>query len=138
MNVAVVGSRKFKDENFLRGKLNELYRLIGKFTVVTGGAEGADSMAIRWANSHQAGMPVPEVFPAEWDDLSHPDALIKMNRSGREYDARAGFRRNQYIVDAADLVVAFINKDDLTPGTADTVKRAEDANKSVLVLWSER
>jgi hypothetical protein len=72
--------------------------------VVSGGATGADSEGERWAEQH--GIPVKR-FPAQWQDLSHPDAIIRTRGDGTKYDARAGFRRNAQMAQYADAVVLF-------------------------------
>jgi hypothetical protein len=131
MNVAVVGSRTFRDYRFLCEKLDALRFLWGNFTIVSGGAQGADSLAVRWAK--ERGMPEPIVIPAAWDDLSHPDAVIKTRRDGKRYDARAGFRRNQQIIDHCDVVVAFW--DGRSPGTRDTLRKATFSGKLAKIYW---
>jgi hypothetical protein len=47
--------------------------------------------------------------PADWHDLSHPDAIIEVGRDGRQYDKRAGMRRNakMHMDHAPSLVIAF-------------------------------
>lgn len=130
--VAVVGSRTFKDIKYLERILEEITAFIGEFVVVSGGAEGADTLAVQWSEARGG---YPTVYPAAWGDLSHPDAVIKTNKHGKQYDALAGYRRNQQIVDDCDLVVAFW--DGKSPGTADTIARAEKAGVPVHVFWNE-
>jgi len=131
--VGVVGSRRFKDYPFLSKTLNTLREWVfGDFIVVSGGASGADTMAWRWAVD-EMGIP-PITYPAYWDDLSHPDAVIKRRKDGTLYDALAGFRRNQEIVSAADrVIVAFW--DGWSPGTKNTVELAVTAGLAVYVFW---
>ena len=130
-NVGVVGSRTFKDYAFLCDQLDMFWLFLGAFTVVSGGATGADTMAVRWANAHK--LPIPIVFPADFYKLGHPEAVIKMDRRNRPYDAAAGFRRNQEIIDASDMLIAFWNEK--SPGTKDSIERAKQAGKPVYVLW---
>jgi hypothetical protein len=54
--------------------------------------ESPDMLGERWAKEN--GITIKE-FPAIWDDLSHPDAVIRTNKKGKQYDAKAGFRRNE-------------------------------------------
>ena len=86
-------------------------------TIVSGGAPGVDSVAAREAR--ECGLPVEE-FPAEWN--RQPDG---------SYDRTAGFRRNQLIVDASDIIVAFW--DGVSSGTRDTIVRAQKAGKPVII-----
>ena len=73
-------------------------------TLVSGGARGVDKMAERAAS--EFGVPI-EVYPANW----------------KRHGKRAGFLRNQTIVDRADELLAFFGKA-RTPGTSDTIRRA--------------
>lgn len=47
MNVAVVGSRGFADYDLLAARMDEFLARWGSFTVLTGGAQGADTLAER-------------------------------------------------------------------------------------------
>lgn len=88
MNVAVIGSRSFRDYAKLCADLDRCRAHWGDFTVISGGAVGADSQAACWAK--ERGLPLV-VFPADWV----------------AYGKRAGFMRNHDIIAAADYVVAF-------------------------------
>lgn len=108
--VAIVGSRKFPQlkavEAFVDG-------LPAGTVVISGGAIGVDLTAEVAAKTR--GLDVVS-FPADW------------KRHGR----RAGFIRNQLIVDAADIIVAFW--DGKSKGTSHTVSLAKKAKKPVLVV----
>lgn len=136
MKIAVVGSRDFKDKEFVYDVLDLVLFHYGEFTVVTGLASGADTFGLHWANDRD--VPFPEAYPADWGDLSHPDAVIKTRRNGHQYDAMAGMRRNQQIVDASDFVFAFMNPDNPTPGTSDTIERARRKGIQVFVLYPDK
>jgi hypothetical protein len=123
------------DETFVWSVLDAWLQKLGRFTVVSGLALGPDTTAIKWAN--ERGLPVPMVFPAYWDDLSHADAIIKTRRNGTEYDARAGFRRNQQVIDVAQLLIAFMDKHNPTPGATDVIKRAREKGIKVYVHWPD-
>ena len=133
MNIGVVGSRTFQDEVFLDTVLDNLLLFLGAFHVVTGGAEGADLLAIKWANKRD--VPIPIVYPADWHDLDQPDALLKQDRQGQPYDARAGFRRNQQIVDNCTMVIAFMDVYKPTAGTSDTLNRAKKKHLPIYLYW---
>jgi hypothetical protein len=79
--------------------------------IIQGGATGADWLAKYWAGSE--GIKMVE-YKAEWE----------------KYGKSAGARRNQVMLDVSDpeLVVAFPGG----PGTADMVRRAEQAGIKVL------
>lgn len=90
--------------------------------IISGGATGADTVVIDWAVVNW--LPFKE-YKADWDDLSHPDAIIRTRRDGSKYDARAGLRRNQKMLDEGkpDMILAFPGG----TGTADMVRRAHKA-----------
>lgn len=134
IRIAVVGSRKFTNQGYMDKVLDEYLELLGPFVVITGGATGADTCAIRWANDRLPFPPV--VYPAHWNNLTAADAVIKVRR-GKRYDARAGFRRNQLIVDDSDMVLAFFPSKKWSPGTSDTIDKAKQAGKPVEVYDEE-
>jgi hypothetical protein len=103
MVVAIVGSRKWPFPEVITNLLHELCRTHPGFRVVTGGARGADRIAEQWCR--EWGIPV-KVYHADWE-LWGDDA---------------GFVRNQYIVDDADVLYAFqLNR---SSGTQDSVNKA--------------
>lgn len=119
MKVLVCGGREFSDKDGLYRVL-DLWHSREPFTlVIHGAASGADSLAQKWAWERD----IPhDPHPALWDDLRHKDAIIKTNRRGQKYDARAGFRRNEEMARLKpDLVLAFPGGE----GTADMVRRAK-------------
>jgi len=112
MNIAIVGSRTFKDYDLL---INTMRRFQGEIdTIVSGGATGADSLGKRFADYwHIATM----IFKPDWD----------------KYGKSAGFRRNQHIVDYSDMVVAFW--DGKSKGTKDTIEKARVAKKPTFIVY---
>lgn len=103
----------------------------GPFVLIHGGAKGADTVAGTWASARD-GFPTPLVFAADWDDLTKPDAVVKRTKKGKLYDALAGHRRNQKMIDEGrpDLVVAFPGG----TGTADMVSRARVAGINIMEI----
>jgi hypothetical protein len=85
------------------------------FTVITGGAKGADSFAAEWAEK-QAGVDLL-VYRAKWE----------------EHGKAAGPIRNQRMLEEGkpDCVVAFSDLP-VTTGTADMIRRAKRAD---IVCW---
>lgn len=110
MNIAVIGSRDFPQLDsvaaYVRG-------LPSGTVVISGGARGVDRVAASAARS--AGHAVREFRP-DWD------------RHGKS----AGFKRNAQIVEAADRLVAFW--DGKSRGTADTIKKARQADLHITVI----
>jgi len=83
-------------------------------SVVTGSASGVDAAATRAAR--EKGIPV-RVMPASFEELA---------------DAGKAAARNQRLVDACDVLVAFW--DGSSTGTRATVERALDSGKEVHVF----
>ena len=129
MKVAVIGSRDFTNYALLTEKLDKLHQMQQITTIVSGGAKGADSYGEFWAKMQ--GM-TPLIFEAKWEDLSHPDANIKRNRWGKQYDASAGFRRNKTIIENCDIVFAFW--DGSSPGTEDSLNYAKSLKKPIKIF----
>ena len=124
-NVAIVGSRSFNDFEMLVTEMDKVLKdQCKRIKIISGGADGADTLAERYAKLKGYEL---EVHEAEWKDLSHPDARIKVGKYG-QYDANAGFRRNTTIVERADVVCAFHNG---SPGTRNTLYKVKKAGKKL-------
>jgi len=123
MRIAIVGSRP--ESMHFNGKDKSLvFKLVmdkimasliyhtGNPCLVSGGAAGVDSLAEGMAK----GFGIPNIiFHPEWT----------------KYGKSAGFKRNQKIVDAADIIIAFHFND--SAGTADTIRRAKESGKQLTV-----
>lgn len=101
--------------------------------IVSGKAAGADTFGEWWAIKNK--IPIKE-FPAKWADISHVDAIIKHDRFGRKYDARAGIRRNHEMGDYADALVACW--DGVSRGTKDMIDYATKKGLKVFVWKVEK
>lgn len=109
--VAVVGSRAFKDYNFLKKKLDTVKDRISM--LVSGGAEGADSLADRWAKDNGKSI---LIHYSDW----------------KQWGKRAGMIRNKKIVRDADIVVAFW--DGSSVGTQSSIKLAKELKKQLIIV----
>lgn len=127
MKVAIIGSRSFQNYELLKSKILP-YR--GSITeIVSGGASGADTLGENYAKENN----IPrKIFPAEWDNFNEP-CKIRVNRNGKEYNALAGFNRNQTIIENSDFVVVFW--DGKSPGTRDSMSRAHKMRKDILIIY---
>jgi hypothetical protein len=111
VRVGIVGSRHFADP----ARVTDYVRALPRgASVVTGSASGVDAAATRAAR--EKGIPV-QVMPASFEELA---------------DAGKAAARNQRLVDACDVLVAFW--DGSSRGTRATVDRALDAGKEVHVF----
>jgi len=95
MKIAVVGSREFKNKNFIYKIIDNYFDrqlLYGDISdteiLISGGARGVDSIAEEYWKMN-GGKTI--IFKPEWD----------------KYGKRAGFLRNQLIVNEAERLIAF-------------------------------
>ncbi len=109
MILAVVGSRSFLDY----AKLSEVVSGYNPTKIVSGGAQGADRLAERYAKEHNIPM-----------EVIYPDWL----GAGKS----AGVLRNMQIVDAAEFVLVFWNG--MSKGSEFTVDYATKIKKSLRVV----
>ena len=115
MKLAIVGSRTFSNYGLLAETIfNKLCPLDFITKIVSGGAKGADSLGVDFAENNNIST---LTFPAEWN----------------KYGKRAGYLRNQTIVDNCDMVLAFW--DGQSRGTADTINKAKIAKKPTFIIF---
>lgn len=123
MSVVIIsGSRSINDYGLLHNAIIKSGFVITE--IVEGECpRGVDQLAKRYGKEH--GIPVIP-FPADWNDLSYPDAVIKKNKSGKLYDAKAGFRRNEEMAKYASGYAGqcLMLWDGISPGTASMEKLA--------------
>lgn len=114
MRVAIVGSRHFSDPDRVAEYVNGLPP---RASIITGSASGVDAAATKAARTR--GLAV-QVMPASFDEVA---------------DASKSAARNQRLIDACDVLVAFW--DGVSKGTRGTVERALDSGKEVHVFLSK-
>ena len=111
MRVAIVGSRRYSEPERVTEYVNSLPP---RASIITGSASGVDAAATKAARAK--GIPV-QVLPASFDEVA---------------DTSKSAARNQRLVDACDVLVAFW--DGASKGTRATVDRALDSGKEVHVF----
>jgi predicted Rossmann fold nucleotide-binding protein DprA/Smf involved in DNA uptake len=114
MNLAVVGGRTFNDYAGLEAMLDSLVAGFGFTTIVSGGANGADSLGERYAK--ERGMKTIIHLP-DW----------------KTHGKAAGMIRNRDIIADADMVVACWDKE--SRGTANSIQLAKDSNKTTIMIY---
>ena len=110
MKVAVIGSREFDDYDRLKEALDR----INMTHLVSGGADGGDTLGERYADEN--GIPKTIHLP-DW----------------KRYNKAAGFIRNQLIIDDAELIVACW--DGKSGGTKDSLDKAQAQKKDTYILF---
>lgn len=126
MKLAIIGSRSFNDYELLKQSLSKYENIE---LIISGGAQGADSLGAKYANENNIPL---EVFTPKWNDLSAQPCIIKYNKYGKPYNALAGFSRNTDIIQSATHVIAFW--DGKSNGTKDSISKAEELNKTIEVI----
>jgi len=110
MKIGVVGSRTFNDYDLMC----EVLSSCGQFTLVSGGAAGADFLAEKYADEFKL------------DKIIH---IPKWEEHGRS----AGFIRNALIVGDSDIVIAFWNLK--SKGTEHTINLCKKSGKKVFIFF---
>jgi hypothetical protein len=105
MKLAIVGTRTFNDYELMKSKLSDLP---GIDLIISGGAEGADTLARRYAKEHNIEM---IDFLPDWD----------------KYGNAAGPIRNEMIVKACTHIVLFWDGE--SPGTKSSLEFAKKHKK---------
>lgn len=111
--LAIVGGRDFTNYNLLCKSVDNIIKNLNIKAIVSGGAQGADTLGERYAKEHNL---KPIILKPEWD----------------KYGKYAGLERNKDIVDNADIVIAFW--DNKSKGTKNTIERTRKANKRLYII----
>lgn len=115
MKLAIVGGRDFKDYSLLQNTILEyLTPLEYITTIISGGAKGADTLGTDFADNYRI---KKVIYLPDWE----------------KFGKAAGFIRNQLIVDACDMVLAFW--DGKSRGTQDTITKAKKAKKPTFIVY---
>jgi hypothetical protein len=110
LNVAIVGSRTFKDYKKLKEIINSLNINISK--IISGGANGADKLGELLAKENNIDI---HIFYPDWN----------------KYGKKAGFIRNEQIVKNSDLIIAFW--DGKSKGTLHSINLSKKYNKDLII-----
>ena len=136
MRVIITGDRGWACHDLAERVVNRLVARYGADqTIVHGGAAGVDRAVDEAATD--AGL-VVEAYPADWGELSHPRAVIKLDRNGHPFDSAAGPRRNQLMVaKGANQCIAVHRDLKESKGTKDCVRQAIAAGISTYLIADE-
>ena len=115
----IAGTRSFNDYELIRSILSTLFMKRRCWTInwneeiVSGGAPGADTLAVRYAT--EADIPF-KVFAADW----------------KKYGRSAGPRRNRQMAEYADAAIVFW--DGKSRGTQNMIQQMRELGKPVEVI----
>jgi len=111
--LGIIGARTFTDYSRLEGSLVDIIKKYGlPHTVVSGGARGADRLAITWAMNRGINM-------------------INHQPNWNRYGKGAAYIRNCKIVEDADIIIAFPSHKGR--GTQMTLEIAKEQNVECIV-----
>lgn len=121
--VLISGSRSYKNYDQFKTLMEEAiikFNLDRENTIFISGKanHGADRFIIDFCKENQWYW---TEFPAEWENLTKEPVKIKINSQGKEYNALAGFNRNEEMVNACNLAIFFW--DNKSPGTRDSITK---------------
>lgn len=118
--LAISGSRTIKDKNRIYFEIDEFRKTHPNVKTITTGDcyYGPDRFSKEYAQDQGLSY---KPFPANWSDMSDP-CVRKMGKNGF-YNALAGFKRNQDIVDFAHAGLSFW--DGTSRGTKDFIERSK-------------
>lgn len=116
--VVVFGGRNYAARGTLYRALDAIHARRKITCIVEGEASGADRLAREWAEDRGVAV---DPYPADWDNIDRPGAVVKRNRRGKLYDAAAGPFRNERMLREGrpSAAVGFPGGD----GTLDMTKR---------------
>jgi len=125
MKVLICGSRNYSNEFLVRSVLTGLFNNIDEpFSVIEGGATGADSYASRWADQ--------KILDARPYMVEH----LRFNADWNKYGKSAGPIRNQQMLEEGkpDFVIGFSDDIKNSRGTKHMLTIAKKAGiKTILI-----
>ena len=127
MKTIIAGSRSIWDYKHVKEACEKCGWEIKE--VISGTANGVDKLGERWAAEHK--IPV-KLFPARWDDITAPNAIIRTRRDGSKYNVKAGLDRNCDMAVYGEGLVAVWDGE--STGTLHMVDQMRGLGKRVFVL----
>ncbi len=134
MKLIIAGGRTFSNFEYGFKCIDHMTKGTPKseITIICGKAAGGDTCGEEWYKLHKEEGVQIEYFIPKWDDTSAPDAVVKINKFGKEYNAKAGMDRNHAMGDTATHLIAFW--DNKSRGTKDMINYMTKLGKPVKVF----
>lgn len=102
MRLIIAGSRKLELSTTFIQELVLHFSITPVTEIVSGAARGVDASGERFARVFKLDL---SKFPANWDDLTVPGAIIRQDKNGRKYNSKAGVTRNTLMAEYADALL---------------------------------
>src|SRR5688572_21297659 len=136
MRIIVTGDRNWYAPDLAEQVVNRLLLRCGPgLVIVHGGATGIDRSFAEACDDLGVDQ---EAHPARWEDLDHPQAVIRYDKKGRAYNAMAGPIRNQEMIAAgAEMCIAFHRAISASKGTKDCARQAIKAGIPTYLIDSD-
>src|SRR3954451_6153310 len=136
MRIIVTGDRNWYAPDLAEQVLNRLMVRYGPgLVIVHGAATGIDRSFAEACGDLGVEQ---EAHPARWDELDHPEAVIRYDKRNRPYNANAGPIRNaEMVAVGAEMDLAFHRALSASKGTKDCARRAIAAGISTYLIASE-
>jgi hypothetical protein len=120
----IAGGRKLNTYDYVRDAANESGFKIEE--VVSGTADGIDVCGELFALNNKLKL---KRFPAQWDDLTVKNCVVKVNNFGKQYNALAGHNRNKEMAEyATHLILIWDGK---STGSANMLKQAKEKGLTI-------
>lgn len=125
MKVLIVGSKDVEGYYKLIDKAID-YTKIDRKKIKT--VACFDNLVMKWAENNFFKV---RKFEANWLDTSVADAIIRVGKDGVEYNAKAGFLRNQSAAKYANILIAIYRNGD--KGLEHLIEELKKLNKKVFI-----
>src|SRR5262245_38470256 len=136
MRIIVTGDRNWYAPDLAEQVLNRLMLRYGPALIIVHGAATGIDRSFAEACS-DLGVE-QEAHPARWEELDHPEAVIRYYKRNRPDTANAGPVRNAEMVAAgAEMCLAFHRAISASKGTKDCARRAIAAGISTYLIATE-
>lgn len=137
MLILVTGGRSWYVPDLAEQVVSRLLARYGPGLLIVHGA--ASSIDLSFAEACREQDVEQEAHPARWEDLKHPQAVIRYDKRNRPYNANAGPIRNaEMVATGADLCVALHRAISASKGMKDCARRAIAAGIPTYLIDSER
>lgn len=112
--VAIVGSRNLTDYQFFKESINTLFKINNFKTIISGGAVGTDSLARQYS-------------------IENNIELIEYKPDWGTYGKRAGYIRNETIINECDFALIFWDGE--SKGTLHDIRLCYKKGRSYLLIF---
>jgi hypothetical protein len=136
MRIIVTGDRNWYASDLAEQVINRLLVRYGPgLVIVHGGATGIDRSFAEACG--ELGVE-QEAHPANWEEMDHPEAVIRYDKRNRPYNANAGPIRNaKMVAEGAGMCLAFHRAISACKGTKDCARRAIAAGIPTYLIDSD-